>query len=289
VTLRPKAMNVGLAVRAAALLSVASLAMLGCEGSRSNARGPGYGPYPQAPYGQPAYGPYAQQGAPVPTLNRPMTVGSAFTGFGVIFDQLPQLTFPFPPLPSSSPDPSGQGGQPQQGGWTLPWPGGQSFPFPFPGGGPGAEPAPPSGNWPAAWSAFEDEVLLRTNDVRARGAVCGGQQMPPAGPVSPNGALRAAARGHSQDMAQRNYFEHSTPEGVTPAQRAKNAGYPSGFVGENIAAGQPTPASVVQAWVDSPGHCVNMMDPRYRVLGVGYFFEDGNDRYNHYWSQEFGG
>ena len=90
-------------------------------------------------------------------------------------------------------------------------------------------------------------------------------------------------------MAQRNYFDHTSPEGAGPGHRAKAAGYPSSFVGENIAAGQPTPASVVQAWVDSPGHCVNMMDPRYRALGVGYFFDDGNDRYGHYWTQEFGG
>lgn len=268
------------AARAVTLVSLAALTTLGCEGSRGSARGPYAGPY-----GQPATAPYGQA-SPAPPA-RPMTVGSAFTGFGVLFDQLPQLTFPFPPLPSQSPPPSGSGGQ-TSGGWPLPWPGGASFPFPFPSG-PSAEPGGQAGQWPAGWAAFEDEVLVRTNDVRARGAVCGGQQLPPAGPLSPNGALRAAARGHSQDMAQRNYFEHSTPEGVTPAQRAKNAGYPSGFVGENIAAGQPTPASVVQAWVDSPGHCVNMMDPRYRVLGVGYFFEDGGDRFNHYWSQELGG
>ena len=57
---------------------------------------------------------------------------------------------------------------------------------------------------------------------------------------------------------------------------------------ENIAAGQTDPARVVQAWVESPGHCLNLMDPRYRVLGVGYFFESG-DRFGHYWTQNFGG
>lgn len=89
-------------------------------------------------------------------------------------------------------------------------------------------------------------------------------------------------------MATRNYFDHSSPEGRTPAQRAQAAGYPSGFVGENIAAGQPDPASVVQAWVDSAGHCVNLMEPRYRYLGVGYVFEEP-DQYRRYWTQNFGG
>jgi len=113
--------------------------------------------------------------------------------------------------------------------------------------------------------------------------------MGPAGPVVTHPTLRASARGHSRDMAQRNYFDHTTPEGVEPSQRAAAAGYRSTFVGENIAAGQPTPASVVAAWVKSPGHCVNLMDPRYRFLGVGYFFEAGQDRFGHYWTQNFGG
>jgi uncharacterized protein YkwD len=89
-------------------------------------------------------------------------------------------------------------------------------------------------------------------------------------------------------MAMRHYFDHTSPEGRGPSNRAAEAGYQSTFVGENIAAGQPDPARVVQAWTESPGHCVNMMDPRYRVLGVGYFFQSG-DRFGHYWTQDFGG
>lgn len=112
--------------------------------------------------------------------------------------------------------------------------------------------------------------------------------MPPVGPVALDTTLRLAARRHSQDMAARNYFEHDTPEGVGPAGRAAAAGYRSRFVGENIAAGQIDPARVMKAWMDSPGHCKNLMDPDYRVLGVGYYFE-GGDRYEHYWTQDFGG
>jgi uncharacterized protein YkwD len=254
-------------------VAVALLASVGCSSPRRSA-----GPTP---------GFYSQPGPSggLPTLDRQVTVGSAFTPFGVLFDQLPKIVFPLPPLPSS------QGSEPSSsGGWALPWPSGQ-LPFPWPGPAPQPAPQPdtPSDEWPAAWSAWEDEVLARTNDTRARGVVCGGQSMPPAPPVGPNGALRAAARGHSRDMATRNYFEHDTPEGAGPGARARAAGFSSSFVGENIAAGQTDPQRVVQAWIDSPGHCVNMMDPRYKVLGVGYFYEGGGDRFNHYWTQDFGG
>ena len=44
-------------------------------------------------------------------------------------------------------------------------------------------------------------------------------------------------------------------------------------VGENIAAGQWTPEHVVQWWLDSDGHCKNMLDPRFREMGVGYYFD----------------
>ena len=158
-------------------------------------------------------------------------------------------------------------------------------PSPFPTPWPGTS-APPS----TSGNSFEDEVLRLTNERRAAGAVCGGQPMPPVGPVTANATLRASARAHSADMARRNYFSHTTPEGAGPAERAVGAGYQGRMVGENIAAGQADPARVVQAWIDSTGHCENLMDRRYRVLGVGYVFDgDPSDRYAHYWTQNFGG
>src|SRR5690606_11328115 len=167
--------------------------------------------------------------------------------------------------------------------WQFPWNPPTGQPAPPPG-----QPPPDTATWPPDWVAFEDEVLRLTNARRAVGASCGGQPFAPAGPVAPHPALRSSARGHSQDMANRGYFDHKTPEGVGPMQRAQNAGYGGGFVGENIAAGHRTPAEVVQGWMDSPGHCVNMMEPRYRFLGVGYLLRQG-DRFGHYWTQNFGG
>lgn len=145
------------------------------------------------------------------------------------------------------------------------------------------------GAWPPAWSDFEWRVLELTNERRAQGASCGGESFGPAGPLEMNEAVRLAARLHSQDMGARNYFDHQSLDGRTFAQRMSQAGYGGATPwGENIAAGQPTPERVVQGWMESPGHCRNVMNPSFRVLGVGYALEAGS-QFGHYWTQNFGG
>ena len=64
-------------------------------------------------------------------------------------------------------------------------------------------------------------------------------------------------------------------------------GYPLAAGGENIAAGQRSPAQVVQGWMDSPGHCRNAMNPSFTETGLGHVeVRDGN--FGHYWTQKFG-
>jgi uncharacterized protein YkwD len=90
-------------------------------------------------------------------------------------------------------------------------------------------------------------------------------------------------------MGTRGYFDHMTPEGGSPQDRMKAAGWSAGgYTGENIAAGNATAAATVQQWMSSPGHCENIMDPSYQFLGVGYFAAPGS-KYKHYWTQNFGG
>ena len=134
-----------------------------------------------------------------------------------------------------------------------------------------------------------EEVLRLTNAARSRARVCqpGGPMLPAVGPLTYNGLLAKAAQAHSLDMFERNYFAHDTPEGVTPSQRMKKAGYKGGYTGENIARGYDTPKDVVDGWIDSPGHCVNIMRAGYKELGVGY--EKGLDPpRDDYWTQNFG-
>ena len=138
-------------------------------------------------------------------------------------------------------------------------------------------------------ATFEDQVLVLVNQRRAAGATCGGAPYAPVAPLTMNGTLRTAARLHSQDMAAQNYFSHTSLDGRTFSQRMTNAGYAGAFPwGENIAAGQPTPQAVVDAWMSSPGHCTNIMNGSYRAIGVGYAFRAGST-YGHYWTQDFGG
>jgi len=106
------------------------------------------------------------------------------------------------------------------------------------------------------------------------------------GPVSANAALRRAAQGHSDDMASRDYFSHTSPDGVTFAERIRAAGYDGGAIAENIAAGQTSAKEVMGAWMASPGHRANILDCAYRDLGVGYAT---GGTYGTYWTQTFGG
>lgn len=84
--------------------------------------------------------------------------------------------------------------------------------------------------------------------------------------------LLFAARSHSSDMVARNYFDHSGPEGVTPRQRATDAGYPEGFaVGEVIArsADDPTPAVLFAQVTADPAAAELVRRPGFATTGVG--------------------
>lgn len=138
------------------------------------------------------------------------------------------------------------------------------------------------------WVEFESQVLKLVNEVRAEGAVCGSRGgFGPAPALKADARLRCAALKHSQDMADRNYFEHNNPDGENPLDRIRKTGYSGRLVGENIAAGQDSPAAVMKGWMKSDGHCANIMKKEYTELGVGYVKQSGT-KYKHYWTQNFG-
>ncbi len=135
---------------------------------------------------------------------------------------------------------------------------------------------------------MEDEVLALTNARRAQGAVCGNEAFAPAPPLVAIASLRGAAREHSSDMGARSYFDHTAPDGRSASTRMRAAGFGGGTTGENIFAGPQTAAEVVDGWMKSPGHCANVMNPRYSALGVGYAYAP-RSTYGNYWTQDFGG
>jgi uncharacterized protein YkwD len=138
----------------------------------------------------------------------------------------------------------------------------------------------------AAWSTMEEEILVIVNQRRAEGANCGSEgNFGPAGPLTMNPALRCAARVHSKQMVTEDFFDHTTPWGESPWDRMMAAGYSYSTAGENIAAGNSTAASTMQQWMDSDGHCSNIMNADFTEIGVGYYPGGG---YGHYWTQNFG-
>jgi uncharacterized protein YkwD len=145
--------------------------------------------------------------------------------------------------------------------------------------------------WPSEAASFEQEVLRLTNEARAQGACCGDEGcFPASAALELDQALRSAARSHAADMAARDYFDHDSPEGLSPFDRMREGGYRGCAMGENIAAGQPDPAAVMESWLQSPGHCANIMQPDFTLLGVGYVEGDvGGARFAPIWVQNFGG
>lgn len=141
--------------------------------------------------------------------------------------------------------------------------------------------------WDSSWTNFESQVLTLVNQKRAAGATCGGVYKPPVPALTLDTKLRCAARKHSKDMGLNNFFSHTGSNGSTPWQRITSAGYAYRAAAENIGAGYSTPSAAVTGWMNSTGHCNNIMSASYKHLGVGYYYRAGSP-YGHYWTQDFG-
>lgn len=105
-------------------------------------------------------------------------------------------------------------------------------------------------------------------------------------PLRVDSRLATAARLHSEDMAARSYFSHTSLDGRSPWDRMRAQGYPNGS-GENIAAGYSTPASVMTGWMNSSGHRANILNCSSTSIGVGVG-RNSASTYGTYWTQDFG-
>lgn len=148
--------------------------------------------------------------------------------------------------------------------------------------------------WDSGWTQFEEEVLMLSNEARAQGHNCDTEGVfDPTGPLTMNAALRCSARLHALDMGENDYFDHASQDGTSPFDRMAAAGYVGRAAGENIAMGQQTPRQVVDGWLDSDGHCSNLMNPIFTELGVGFWEADSGGGFaripRKYWVQNFGG
>ncbi|MFI1718758.1 sigma-70 family RNA polymerase sigma factor [Streptomyces litmocidini] len=120
----------------------------------------------------------------------------------------------------------------------------------------------------------QEQVIELVNAERAK-AGCG--------PLTEHPLLTEAAQGHSDDMAARDFFDHTDPDGDGPGERITAAGYAWSSYGENIAKGQTTAAEVMDSWMHSPGHRANILNCGFKEIGVGLHTSGGP-----YWTQAFG-
>lgn len=136
-------------------------------------------------------------------------------------------------------------------------------------------------------TAEERSMLDAVNSFRAQARTCGTSTYPAAASLAWNCKLESAALNHSMDMANNNFFSHSGSNNSTVSTRVTDAGYSWSAVGENIAAGYASIASVMQGWIDSPGHCANMMNSNFQNLGSTKV-SNASSQYGVYWTQVFG-
>ncbi|WP_027251142.1 CAP domain-containing protein [Photobacterium halotolerans] len=134
--------------------------------------------------------------------------------------------------------------------------------------------------------SMADEMLAAVNAARAQGQDCGGTWMPAVAPLTWDATLEQTAFLHSSDMANYDYFSHTGLNGSSPSQRVTEQGYSWRTVGENIAAGQKTVSAVMQGWLESPGHCKNIMNGSFTQMGAASDTNSGST-YGIYWTQVF--
>lgn len=125
---------------------------------------------------------------------------------------------------------------------------------------------------------WRERMLARINDARA---IAGSR------PLRMCPALTRSAQWYASQMMRDNRVSHTGADGSSAEQRIIGSGYRGVLLGENLAAGQPTVAKAVDAWLRSSSHFATMTDPRLRHVGLG--FESGRGaRYPTYWVQHFG-
>lgn len=135
-------------------------------------------------------------------------------------------------------------------------------------------------------TAEESNLLNAHNNARAVARQCGNVNYSAAPALVWNCTLGKAALNHSTDMASVNFFSHTGSDGSSPFDRLSYLGYQYTSAGENIAAGQSSVESVVAGWLDSPGHCSNIMNKSFTQMGAARVNSNTAD-YSSYWTVVF--
>jgi uncharacterized protein YkwD len=129
--------------------------------------------------------------------------------------------------------------------------------------------APSSTEQTVAYVGSAQSETPRDRDVRLMLAALNAQRASRGlAPLELDPNLSKIASSYASEMATRNFFSHTSPEGDDPFKRMDRAGYRYGYAGENIALDQ-SPSSAAEALWHSPGHRENILEPHYQKVGIG--------------------
>ena len=145
-------------------------------------------------------------------------------------------------------------------------------------------PAKPEQTRPSTTKTVSNGVLaknflLQVNQLRNKARNCGNKYFPVAPPLRLDDKLNFVALQHSMDMSGHNFLDHISSNGDTLVKRLLKADYAWRAIAENIAHNQRSTSEVLKDWLNSPGHCSNLMSPDYRFMGIA--------QVNWYWTQVF--
>ena len=140
-------------------------------------------------------------------------------------------------------------------------------------------PDPPDSDPTSPAPSMAAEMLAAVNAARVAGAQCGTEWRPAVALLTLSPLLVQAAQAHSEDQLAMKTMSHTGSDGSNPGQRISRTGYNWRTWGENVAWNQRSVQSVMSAWMNSPGHCRNIMNPNFTEFGAG---EDG-----WFWTQVF--
>jgi hypothetical protein len=115
-----------------------------------------------------------------------------------------------------------------------------------------------------SYQVTETELLNLTNYEREQNGLS---------PLKLDQELTVAAHNKADHMFKYNYWAHFAPDGTSPWDFIRGAGYSYSYAGENLAKGFTTSSDAVNAWMNSPTHRANILSPKFK--DVGFFVEEG--------------
>lgn len=112
------------------------------------------------------------------------------------------------------------------------------------------------------------QFLVLVNQARSQTRNCGDTEFKAAPPLVWNSKLATAAKQHARDMAVNKRMSHKGSDGSQAWDRAQRNGYNYRAIGENVAMNPFGIPATVEAWINSPGHCANIMNQMFTELGA---------------------